>query len=376
MSLTVATDADRDGRGPCRRRLSNATDAAGADSRDRRHLGQFGQIGDFTIVKQTDVAGQSPLTVVPPNRDDHRPDYRLSARPGSGSTTTSTAATRPTPFRRLSRRRHPGELVQWHSRGGFFEAITNGACVNPLTFTIVGFGRQPDDGAPHQRRERRRRRRRNRADPVTPPSVNGAGSCTGKTFSSSSPAARRRYNVAPDRPGRPSRSGADVRSGAFTVISCHFHGRHDDTIIRRRYRHPAEVRQRTASPAPDPQHCARNRERRPADAPFFLAPIRSGLAIDAQLRSTRRQLRMAARPSAVEQDEGASPPASTFLSRAISSSQRWIGKRRRSTGSRARAIKARAQRRVRRRQAACVRIESLAASTMPAATASPCSQLP
>ncbi|HKE42621.1 MAG TPA: hypothetical protein VKG21_22560, partial [Casimicrobiaceae bacterium] len=68
--------------------------------------------------------------------------------------------------------------------GGFFEAITNGTCVNPLTFTIVdATGRQitaqlinqPGTATPP-------------APPgpplsVTPPSYTvGTGGCTGKTF--------------------------------------------------------------------------------------------------------------------------------------------------------------------------------------------------
>jgi hypothetical protein len=69
--------------------------------------------------------------------------------------------------------------------GGFFEAITNGTCVNPLTFTIVDATfrqitaqliNQPGTAAPPPPP----------AGPValTPPSysVTGAGSCTGKTF--------------------------------------------------------------------------------------------------------------------------------------------------------------------------------------------------
>ncbi|MEO8345162.1 MAG: hypothetical protein ABI607_05645 [Betaproteobacteria bacterium] len=93
------------------------------------------QIANFTIVNST-VAGQSPLTVIPETatitgalttscssgfRIDYfiyggTPPYRVSSTFPTGVTIVNTTVP---------------------VSGGFFEAITNGACVDPLTFTIV-----------------------------------------------------------------------------------------------------------------------------------------------------------------------------------------------------------------------------------------------
>lgn len=93
------------------------------------------QIANFTIVNNT-VAGQSPLTVIPDTatitsalsttcstgfRIDYyiyggNPPYTVSSTFPASVTLVNTTV----PF-----------------SGGFFEAITNGACVDPLQFTIV-----------------------------------------------------------------------------------------------------------------------------------------------------------------------------------------------------------------------------------------------
>ncbi len=143
-------------------------------------------IGTFTIVQSTD--GSAILSVVPPVATINGPD---SATCSSGFRVDYFIYGGTAPYRVSST--FPGAITLINSvvsaAGGFFEAITNGACVNPLVFTIVdATGRQTTAqliNAPGT------------AAPPTPPgppvapalviapasyTVTGAGSCTGKTF--------------------------------------------------------------------------------------------------------------------------------------------------------------------------------------------------
>jgi hypothetical protein len=93
------------------------------------------QIANFTVVNNT-VAGGSPLAVIP-----------ATATITGPSTTTCSSGFRTDyyiyggnpPYTVSST--FPGSVVLVNSTvsvsGGFFETLTNGACVNPLTFTIV-----------------------------------------------------------------------------------------------------------------------------------------------------------------------------------------------------------------------------------------------
>jgi hypothetical protein len=93
------------------------------------------QIGNFTIVNNT-IPSDSPLTIIPPSAtitggttttcsSGFRIDYYIYGGnpPYTVSSTFPTSVTIVNP------------VVQFS--GGFFEAITNGSCVNPLVFTIV-----------------------------------------------------------------------------------------------------------------------------------------------------------------------------------------------------------------------------------------------
>jgi len=143
-------------------------------------------IGTFTIVQSTD--GTAILSVVPQTATINGAD---SATCSSGFRVDYYVYGGTPPYRVSST--FPAAITLVNSivnaSGGFFEAITNGACVNPLLFTIVdATGRQttaqlinvPGTTAP--------------PTPPTPPppgalvitptsyTATGAGSCTGKTF--------------------------------------------------------------------------------------------------------------------------------------------------------------------------------------------------
>jgi hypothetical protein len=140
-------------------------------------------VGNFTIVQVTD--GSTILSVVPATATITGPDsatcttgFKIDYFIYGGTPPYQVSSTFPASVTLVN------SVVA--AAGGFFEAITNGTCVNPLIFTIVdATGRDikaqlinqpgtaappPPPGAPIV---------------VTPPSysVSGAGSCTGKTFS-------------------------------------------------------------------------------------------------------------------------------------------------------------------------------------------------
>ena len=142
--------------------------------------------GTFTIVQSTD--GSAILSVVPSTATINGVDsatcssgFRIDYYIYGGTPPYRVSSTFPAAISLIN------SIV--NASGGFFEAITNGACVNPLVFTIVdATGRQttanlinvPGTAAP--------------PTPPTPPTpaalvispasytVSGAGSCTGKTF--------------------------------------------------------------------------------------------------------------------------------------------------------------------------------------------------
>jgi len=139
-------------------------------------------VGNFTIVQVTD--GSTILSVVPATATITGPDtatcttgFKVDYFIYGGTPPYHVSSTFPAGATLVN------SVVA--AAGGFFEAITNGTCVNPLTFTIVdATGRQitadlinqPGTAAPPPPP----------AGPiaVTPPSytVAGALSCTGKTF--------------------------------------------------------------------------------------------------------------------------------------------------------------------------------------------------
>ena len=135
QTLTVVTDVNGAAAGrPAGRR--QRADAAGAGPRHRRHDRPARSPATSPIVSNTDDGGD--------------PDGR--ARPRRRSTAaTRTSCSHRVPRRLLHLRRQPAvprvvdvpdRRSAWSTRpcrrsGGFFSAITNGTCVDPLTFTIV-----------------------------------------------------------------------------------------------------------------------------------------------------------------------------------------------------------------------------------------------
>jgi hypothetical protein len=138
------------------------------------------QIANFTVVNST-VAGQSPLTVIP----------------ATATITGSTATTCSTGFRidyfiyggnppYTISSTFPASVVLVNTTvprsGGFFEAITNGACVDPLQFTIV-------DSAGKQTTATLINKVGTTTAPpptallLTPPTVADPTGCAGKTYS-------------------------------------------------------------------------------------------------------------------------------------------------------------------------------------------------
>jgi hypothetical protein len=139
--------------------------------------------GVFTIVQQTD--GAAILSVVPSTATVSGPSttlcssgFRIDYYIYGGTPPYTVASTAPGAVGVV------GSPVL--ASGGFFEAVTNGTCVNPLVFTIVDkTGRQVTAQLINQL---------GTIAPPAPPvaptvvltpssiTVAGAGSCTGKTF--------------------------------------------------------------------------------------------------------------------------------------------------------------------------------------------------
>jgi len=184
------------------------------------------QIANFTVVNNT-IGSQSPLTVVPATatittslqnvcstgfRVDYfiyggNPPYTVSSTfPASVTLVNSTVA----------------------ASGGFFEAITNGACVDPLTFTIVdSAGKQttselhnvPGSGAPPAPA----------ALKITPSTLTNTA-CTGKTFTFVITGGSPNYNVTVT-PSGTATPQIVTTSGGTTAISGLVTGSGATTVI-------------------------------------------------------------------------------------------------------------------------------------------------
>jgi hypothetical protein len=189
QTLTVATDSTGKAVAGIQA-LANATTQPAQIRATDVTSGQ-GQISDFTVVNST-VGTQSPLTVIPDTATittalanicstGFRIDYYIYG----GSPPYTVAST------------FPGSVVLVNSivqnSGGFFEAITNGTCVNPLQFTIVDSAgktasatliNNPGSGTPPAPA----------ALKITPSSVTDAA-CTGKTFTFVITGGSPNYNV-------------------------------------------------------------------------------------------------------------------------------------------------------------------------------------
>src|SRR5450631_2119747 len=183
----------------------------------------------FTIVQQND--GSAILSVVPATATITGPDNKTCS---SGARVDYFIYGGTPPYHILST--FPDAVILVNSTvnfsGGSFEAITNGACVNPLTFTIVdAIGRQTTATLVNSF---------GTATPVvptgpvqvTPAAVSagpGVGSCTGRSFgftitggaapfSVASPGAIVTPNPVPTSPGSFTVTGFADASGAHTIF--------------------------------------------------------------------------------------------------------------------------------------------------------------
>ncbi len=108
-------------------------------------------IGSFTIVQNTD--GSTTMTVVP---NDATIKGALKGECSSGFVVDYYIYGGTPPYRVTST--FPNAITLTHTpvntNGGFFEATTNGSCVDPLTFSIVDNDGPPDHGVAAQHRRR------------------------------------------------------------------------------------------------------------------------------------------------------------------------------------------------------------------------------
>jgi hypothetical protein len=133
QTLTIATDSTGTAVASIQANVNATTQPAQIRATDVTSGQQ--QIANFTVVNNT-VAGGSPLTVIPGTATITGPDKTTCS---SGFRTDYYIYGGNPPYTVSST--FPGGIVLVNSTvsvsGGFFETITNGTCVNPLTFTIV-----------------------------------------------------------------------------------------------------------------------------------------------------------------------------------------------------------------------------------------------
>jgi hypothetical protein len=213
QTLTVATDSTGTAVAAIQAIASSPTQPAQIRATDVTSGQQ--QVANFTVVNST-IAGQSPLTVIP----------AIATITSSLSTTCSTGfridyyiyGGNP-PYTVSSTFPQSVVLVNTTvaASGGFFEAITNGACVDPLVFTIVdSAGKQttstlinkPGTGTPPAPTPLA----------ISPPTVNG-GVCTGKTFRFVVTGGSPSYNVQVSPTGPVVAPAVIGSSGGYTDIS-------------------------------------------------------------------------------------------------------------------------------------------------------------
>jgi hypothetical protein len=213
QTLTVATDSTGTAVARIQAPADSTTQAAQIRATDVTS-GQF-QIANFTVVTNN-VAGQSPLTVVPATATitgalttSCSTGFRIDYYIFGGNPPYTVSSTFPDKVI-LSNR-----TVAFS--GGFFEATTNGGCVNPLTFTI-------SDSAGKQTTAQLNNVPGTTAPPapaalkVTPPTVTDPA-CLGKTFTFVITGGAPNYNVTVTPAGSPDNAGVVTGSGGATKIS-------------------------------------------------------------------------------------------------------------------------------------------------------------
>ncbi len=176
--------------------------------------GQF-QVANFTVVSNN-VAGQSPLTVVPSTATitsalttECSTGFRIDYYIFGGNPPYTVSSTFPDKIVLVNR------TVNFS--GGFFEAVTNGGCVNPLTFTI-------SDSAGKQTTATLNNVPGTTPPPapatlaISPSSVTG-GNCANKTFRFVITGGSPSYNVQVSPIGPTANPQVVPASGLFTDIS-------------------------------------------------------------------------------------------------------------------------------------------------------------
>ncbi len=224
QTLTVATDLTGTAVAVIQAIVNSTTQPAQIRATDV--LSGQQQIANFTVVNNT-VGSQSPLTVVPTTATittalvnvcstGFRVDYYIYG----GNPPYTVSSTFPSAITLVN--------TTVAASGGFFEAVTNGSCVNPLTFTIVDSAgkqitaeliNQAGSGTPPAPA----------ALKITPSSVSDA-SCTGKTFTFVITGGSPNYNVTVT-PSGTATPQIVTTSGASTGISGLLTGSGSHTVI-------------------------------------------------------------------------------------------------------------------------------------------------
>ena len=213
QTLTVATDSTGTAVAGIKAITNSTTQPAQIRATDVTSGQQ--QVSNFTVVNST-IAGQSPLTVIPATAtittaytSSCSTGFRIDYYVYGGTPPYTVASTFP-----------QGAVLVNTSvavSGGFFEAITNGTCVNPLQFTITDTAgkttsatliNQPGSGSPPAPTPLA----------ISPPSVTG-GVCTGKTFRFVLTGGSPSYNVQVSPTGPLVTPAVVGSSGSYTDIS-------------------------------------------------------------------------------------------------------------------------------------------------------------
>jgi len=213
QTLTVATDSTGTAVAGIKALPNSTTQPAQVRATDVTSGQQ--QISNFTVVNST-VAGQSPLTVIPATATitsaystSCSTGFRIDYYVYGGSPPYTVASTFPQAVVLVN--------TSVAASGGFFEAITNGTCVNPLQFTITDTAGKtttsqlinaPGKDTPPAPV----------ALQISPPSVSG-GVCTGKTFRFVLNGGSPSYNVQVSPTGPVITPAIVSASGSFTDIS-------------------------------------------------------------------------------------------------------------------------------------------------------------
>lgn len=191
------------------------------------------QVANFTVVNATN-ATQSPITVVPstvtitaPFNNICSSGFRVDYYIYGGNPPYTVSSTFPTAVTLVN------SVVP--ASGGFFEIITNGTCVNPLTFAVQdSAGKQPAT-LPQLINNPGSVAPTPAPNLVVSPGTYTDQNCTGKTYPFVVTGGTAPYNAFAGGPGAPSLStnviGAEGGSFAATITAPNFSGTATVTVI-------------------------------------------------------------------------------------------------------------------------------------------------